>query len=205
MTTLSPTPFDNNWYACFSDELLTQFEQASFVVLDDCFSQTDLHALQAESGFLAYKDAHLTHGERIRDIRGDGTHWIDDGCPAGMAYLASIERLGQFFNQCFYLGIRRAEAHYACYPVGAGYQWHSDNPAGRDERVLSAVYYLNDDWGNDDGGEISVIDKLGNRHKLTPKANRLVLFDSNLRHQVEITKRVRYSIATWLRRDDGVL
>ena len=67
------------------------------------------------------------------------------------------------------------------------------------------MYYLNDDWSQTDGGEILVVDKLGNEQKLLPKANRLVLFDSELLHQVNITNRTRFSIATWMRRDDGVL
>jgi SM-20-related protein len=34
-----------------------------------------------------------------------------------------------------------------------------------------------------------------------PVANRLVIFDSDLQHQVQIAHRQRYSIATWMRRD----
>lgn len=69
-----------------------------------------------------------------------------------------------------------------------GYQWHSDNPMGRDERVISAVFYLNEDWQAADGGEVLLIDK-NNLQTRAPKANRLLVFDSNLRHQVNITHR----------------
>ena len=195
--------FFDDWQPLL-DKHLDTFVDVGYVVLDDVFDPKMVQALQQESGFIDYKEAKLTHGERLSNIRGDRIRWIDDSCPVGMAYLASIRALGDYFNANLYAGIRQAEAHYACYPSGFGYQWHSDNPQGRDERVISAVYYLNDDWTDADGGQISVVDKKGDLTQLNPALNRLVIFDSNLRHQVEITHRTRYSIATWLRRDDGV-
>ena len=85
--------------------------------------------------------------------------------------------------------------------MGFGYQWHSDNPAGRDERVISAVLYLNDDWSDSDGGALEIVDKHGIHQNVMPVANRLVIFDSDIQHQVQIAHRQRYSIATWMRRD----
>ena len=150
-------------------------------------------------------EAHLTHGERESAIRGDGIRWIDESCPVGLAYLRAIDELGRYFNATLYTGIRSSEAHYACYPSGFGYQWHSDNPKGRDERVISAVLYLNDNWTANDGGAITVVDKMGKTTQLLPQLNRLVVFDSNLLHQVQITNRTRFSIATWLRRDERLI
>ena len=194
--------FKCDWHAMIDESMLDAFVQQGFLMLDNCFDQQALHALQTESGYIQYKDAHLTHGERVQDIRGDRIRWIDESCPAGWAYLGAIDQLGRYFNQTLYTGIRSSEAHYACYPAGFGYQWHTDNPKGRDERVISAVFYLNDDWTDADGGQITVINKQGETIQLLPQLNRLVIFDSNLRHQVEITHRQRFSIATWLRRDN---
>lgn len=199
------TDYKVDWQTLIDDEKLDFFAKFGFLVLDACFGKDALIQLQKESGMLTYQDAHLTHGERLMDIRGDSTVWIDETCPYGFAYLTSIQELGLFFNQIFFTNIKRSEAHYARYPLGHGYQWHYDNPAGRNERIISAVYYLNDDWGDDDGGEISLIDKTDTTHQITPKADRLVIFDSTLLHQVEKTCRVRYSIATWLRCDDVIL
>lgn len=184
------------------DNRLETFLQTGVLVLDEVFDQQDVLLLQKESGFIEYKAATLTQGERRQSIRGDSIRWIDEDCPIGMDYLRSIMLLAKYFNQTLYAGIRRSEAHYACYPVGFGYQWHVDNPKGRDNRVISAVFYLNDDWQTTDGGEILVIDKMGKQQTLQPKANRLVIFDSNLKHQVNITHRYRFSIATWMRRDN---
>nr|WP_064610025.1 2OG-Fe(II) oxygenase [Moraxella catarrhalis] len=196
--------FRVDWSGLIDDRLDT-FLEMGVLVLDDVFDHQDVLLLQKESGFIEYKAATLTQGERRQSIRGDDIRWIDEDCPIGMDYLDSIMSLAEYFNQALYAGIRRSEAHYACYPAGFGYQWHVDNPKGRDDRVISAVFYLNDDWQTTDGGEILVIDKTGKQQKLQPKANRLVIFDSNLKHQVNITHRYRFSIATWMRKDDRIL
>ncbi|ANB91906.1 2OG-Fe(II) oxygenase [Moraxella ovis] len=197
------TTFYADWHALI-DAKLDDFIATGTMVLDDVFAMDDLTALQNESGFIDYKEAKLTHGERQAAIRGDSIRWIDEACPVGLAYLHAIDELGRYFNATLYAGIRSSEAHYACYPAGFGYRWHSDNPKGRDERIISAVFYLNDAWQDTDGGQITVIDSMGDTIQLAPQPNRLVIFDSNLQHQVEITHRQRFSIATWLRRDDGI-
>ncbi|STZ63088.1 Predicted proline hydroxylase [Moraxella lacunata] len=197
---MTTTPFAIDWHALI-DPKLDNFIATGTMVLDDVFDSESLSALQDESGFIDYKEAKLAHGERETAIRGDSIRWIDESCPVGSAYLGAIDELGRYFNATLYTGIRSSEAHYACYPAGFGYKWHKDNPKGRDERVISAVFYLNDEWGENDGGQITVIDKNEKTHQLLPKANRLIIFDSNLLHQVEITHKTRYSIATWLRRD----
>lgn len=198
------TTFYADWHALI-DAKLDDFIATGTMVLDDVFAMDDLIALQNESGFIEYRQAHLTHGERESAIRGDSIRWIDESCPVGSAYLGAIDELGRYFNATLYTGIRSSEAHYACYPSGFGYKWHSDNPKGRDERVISAVFYLNDNWTADNGGAITVVDKTGETIQLLPQLNRLVVFDSNLLHQVEITNRTRFSIATWLRRDERLI
>ena len=201
---MTTTLFATDWHALI-DPKLDDFIATGTMVLDDVFGADDLTALQAESGFIDYKEAHLTHGERETAIRGDSIRWIDETCSVGSAYLGAIDELGRYFNATLYTGIRSSEAHYARYPSGFGYKWHSDNPKGRDERVISAVFYLNDNWTSDNGGAITVVDKVGETTRLLPQLNRLVVFDSNLLHQVEITNRTRFSIATWLRRDERLI
>jgi len=193
--------FDVDWQNKLTDKQLDKFVDDSWMIIDDVFENKALLALQSESGFIDYRDAELTAGIRVSDIRGDRIRWITENFFAGYYYLQSINALAALFNQSLFAGIRHSEAHYACYPVGFGYQWHSDNPAGRDERVISAVFYLNDDWRDSDGGALEVVDKHGVHHNVMPVANRLVIFDSDLQHQVQIAHRQRYSIATWMRRD----
>ena len=193
--------FDVDWQNKLTDKQLDKFVDDGWMIIDDVFENKALLALQSESGFIDYRDAELTAGIRVSNIRGDRIRWITENFFAGYYYLQSINALAALFNQSLFAGIRHSEAHYACYPVGFGYQWHSDNPAGRDERVISAVFYLNDDWRDSDGGALEVVDKHGINHNVMPVANRLVIFDSDLQHQVQIAHRQRYSIATWMRRD----
>lgn len=190
-----------NWQDIVGECHWENFAKFGFFVLDDVFCEHDWRQLQNESGFVDYRAANLTQGQRIDLIRGDHIRWIDEHCPYGVCYLQAIDVLGKLFNRTFYTTIKRSEAHYAHYQAGFGYDWHSDNPKGRDERVVSAVFYLNDEWHDDDGGHIVLIDKSGTTQQLTPKGNRLVVFDSNLRHKVATTYKDRFSIATWLRQD----
>ncbi|WGV12329.1 2OG-Fe(II) oxygenase [Psychrobacter maritimus] len=198
---LELSDFDVAWQDKLTDKQLDKFVDDGWMIIDEVFENKALLALQAESGFIDYRDAELTAGIRVSDIRGDRIRWITENFFAGYFYLQSINALGMLFNRSLFAGIRHSEAHYACYPVGFGYQWHSDNPAGRDERVISAVFYLNDEWTASDGGALEVVDKHGVHHNVMPVANRLVIFDSDLQHQVQIAYRQRYSIATWMRRD----
>ncbi|MGO2213126.1 2OG-Fe(II) oxygenase [Psychrobacter alimentarius] len=198
---LQSADFDINWQDNLTDTQLDTFVNDGWMIIDDVFETKALLALQVESGFVDYRDAELTAGVRVSDIRGDKIRWITENFFAGYYYLQSINALASLFNRSLFAGIRHSEAHYACYPIGFGYQWHSDNPAGRDERVISAVFYLNDDWEPTDGGALEVVDKHGFHHEVMPVANRLIIFDSDLRHQVQTAHRQRYSIATWMRRD----
>ena len=192
------------WEDNLNDVQLDKLVNDGWIVIDNVFNNKALLALQAESGFINYRDAQLTAGIQVRTIRGDKIRWINKEFFAGFYYLQSINELGALFNRTLFAGIRHSEAHYACYPIGFGYQWHNDNPVNRHERIISAVFYMNDDWETGDGGALEVIDKYGIYHEIMPIANRLVLFDSNLTHQVQIAHRQRYSIATWMRSDDLV-
>ena len=198
---LELSDFDVDWQDKLTDEQLDKFVDDGWMIIDKVFKNKALLALQSESGFIDYRDAALTAGIRVSDIRGDRIRWITENFFAGYYYLQSINALAALFNRSLFAGIRHSEAHYACYPVGFGYQWHRDNPAGRDERVISAVFYLNDDWSDSDGGALEIVDKHGIHHTVMPVANRLVVFDSDLQHQVQIAQRQRYSIATWMRCD----
>ena len=198
---LHSSDFEINWEDKLTDNQLDKLVSDGWLIIDDVFEQRALLALQAESGFIDYRDAQLTAGIRVSDIRGDRIRWITENFFAGYYYLQSINTLATLFNRSLFAGIRHSEAHYACYPVGFGYQWHNDNPAGRDERVISAVFYLNDEWTASDGGALEIVDKHSIHYDVMPVANRLVIFDSDLQHQVQIAHRQRYSIATWLRRD----
>jgi SM-20-related protein len=70
-------------------------------------------------------------------------------------------------------------------------------------RVVTTVYYLNENWSEDDGGELVIYDEDNNYlTKVTPHANTLIVFLSDkFPHEVLPAKKKRFSIAGWFRVD----
>ncbi len=68
--------------------------------------------------------------------------------------------------------------------------------------LLFIIYILNgrDDWG----GQLRLQDKNDIWHIITPEPNRLVIFQSNLLHEVLVSKQQRLSITAWLRSGNSI-
>ena len=92
--------------------------------------------------------------KQLDAVRGDLISWLDDGDGIDHAYLVWMEKLRSGLNEALYLGLFDYECHYAIYGAGAGYTRHSDVLQGHRNRVLSTVFYLNEDWQLSDGGEL---------------------------------------------------
>ncbi|MGP1665695.1 MAG: 2OG-Fe(II) oxygenase [Rhodanobacter sp.] len=136
------------------------------------------------------------------DLRGDSTHWfVDDAMSAPQqAFAAHIDTLRIALNSELMLGAVDTESHYAVYRPGAGYARHLDRLRDNDARVLSAVFYLNPDWREADGGALRLYVADGSSHDVYPHAGRLLLFLSgSFEHEVLPTTRDRMSIACWMR------
>ena len=102
-------------------------------------------------------------------------------------------------NFNFFLSLDSIESHYAFYPVGGHYSAHRDRLRNDDARLISVVFYLNDHWDTSDGGQLILYPEHQETLEIFPKANRMVIFDSQILHEVIITKQPRYSIASWLK------
>jgi SM-20-related protein len=135
-------------------------------------------------------------------VRSDEILWLESVSDAAAAYLACMERLRTALNERLFLGLFDYECHYAHYRPGAAYQTHLDAFAGARSRVLSTVFYLNDDWYAEDGGELVLYAPDDHRtlQKILPQGNRLVVFLSErFPHEVRPAQRDRYSVAGWFR------
>jgi len=144
------------------------------------------------------------HGLRT-DIRNDTTLWLDDprcGAPAA-DFLARLDALRRDLNRLLYLGLDECEAHYAAYPPGGGYARHRDRFRDSDARVVTLVSYLNEDWRDDDGGQLRLWLEDGTETTLPPVGGS-VCFLSELDHEVLPAQRARFSIAAWFRRGGGL-
>ena len=100
--------------------------------------------------------------------------------------------------------IAEVEAHYACYPPGAGYLRHVDRFRDDAARVISLVLYLNDDWRDGDGGALRIYATRDARESacdLAPRGGTLVAMRSEaIPHEVLPAIAERWSISGWLRR-----
>eukprot|EP01062_Namystynia_karyoxenos_P067908 TRINITY_DN62016_c0_g1_i1.p1 TRINITY_DN62016_c0_g1~~TRINITY_DN62016_c0_g1_i1.p1 ORF type:complete len:299 (+),score=55.49 TRINITY_DN62016_c0_g1_i1:78-974(+) len=100
----------------------------------------------------------------------------------------------------------------AHYPAGScGYARHRDNPGGAtgNGRVLTAILYLNNDWGEGDGGCLRLWLGAGSvsvQHEGTepteprlvaPRGGRLLLFWSWMQHEVLPTQAGRSAVTVW--------
>ena len=161
----------------------------------------DLRRLQAE-GALAPASVGRGAGRDLRrDIRADATLWLDDPrCgDAARDFLARIDALRVALNRRLFLGLDDCEAHYAAYPPGGGYARHRDRFRDSDARVVTLVSYLNDDWGDADGGALRLHGDGGGHVDIAP-LGASVCFLSEREHEVLPAHRARFSIAAWFRR-----
>jgi SM-20-related protein len=141
-------------------------------------------------------------GRRDAGLRGASTAWIDPlGCGAATAaWWSAMDALRVALNRRLLLGMETFEAHFACYPPGAGYARHRDRFADDDARVLSLACYLNTDWPVDAGGALRLHLPDGARD-VAPRAGTVVLFLSDeIEHEVLPATQSRWSIAGWFRR-----
>jgi len=149
--------------------------------------------------------AGVGHGEsRVRraDVRGDRIAWIDtpsdDAAERALADAFDVVR--RDVNRALSLGAFDLEMHYAIYPPGAGYARHRDRFRDDDARVLSCVVYLNDAWGDGDGGALRLHLDDGARD-VAPVGGTLVAFLSDrVEHEVLPAKRERLAVAGWYRK-----
>ncbi len=74
----------------------------------------------------------------------------------------------------------------------------------KNDRIISTVYYLHPEWQDDWGGQLRLQDKNDIWHIITPEPNRLVIFQSNLLHEVLVSKQQRLSITAWLRSGNSI-
>lgn len=161
----------------------------------------DLARLRGDGALRPAAVGRGTNQSQRQDIRGDATLWLDDprcGAAAG-AFLAELSALRIALNQRLFLGLEEVEAHYAVYPVGAGYARHRDRFRDDDARVLSLVTYLNRDWRAADGGMLRLHLESG-AIDIPPLGGSSVCFLSGIEHEVLPAARARHSIAAWMRR-----
>ena len=191
-------------------EIVQEISQNGYAIIDD-FIDTDLvkslaqHA-QSLKQIGAMKKATTGLKRDIhQEFRGDFIHWIEaaDTSPEEQSYLALMDELKDAINQAFFLGLFELESHFAIYPAGAGYQKHLDQFVGTEDRKITCILYLNEDWQVADGGRLRMYLSPTETKQfidISPQGGRLVVFvSSDFLHEVLPAKRKRISITGWFR------
>jgi len=184
-----------------------------FVVVPDFLARELVTALRDEGArrraageFHAATVGRAGSAEHDASIRGDSICWlgVDAATAPEGALIAQLYALSVALNGALFLGITEVEAHYACYPPGAGYLRHVDRFRDDAARVISLVLYLNDDWRDGDGGALRIYatcDATEPACELAPRGGTLVAMRSEaIAHEVLPANAERWSIAGWLRR-----
>jgi SM-20-related protein len=133
-------------------------------------------------------------------VRGDYIQWLDKTtAPAAtQIYLDRLDNLIQFLNQSLFLSLKDYEVHMTAYPIGSFYKRHLDQFKADDHRKLSVICYLNNNWTDEDGGQLRMY-LPGQSLDVLPVAGRLVCFRSDqIEHEVLPATRERLSITGWM-------
>lgn len=178
---------ERGWYSCdmFLDQTLCQ----SLIA--------ELHALPLRAARIGKGNSEKI----LADIRNDSIYWLNEHQSVTQSlYLKKMDELMTVLNRELYLGLKQFEGHFARYEKSGFYKKHIDQFAGNNERLVSAITYLNTPVV---GGELRIY-KRDNPDEveidIAPKEGRLVCFLSNqIYHEVRPTENERYSIAGWLR------
>lgn len=151
-----------------------------------------------KAGISGAGDLHLDSSRRR-----DKISWLDEDASAISEYLNFTEGLHQTLNKELYLGLSYYEAHFALYEEGDFYERHLDAFKGSKNRVVTTVFYLNEEWKESDGGELVIYDMNDNIiQKVVPNSGTLVVFLSDkFPHEVLPSNTKRHSIAGWFRID----
>lgn len=181
--------------------------------------RTDL--LAQRDRFAAASVGRANARQQLLEQRNDSTLWLSGAGAAQREFLAQLDNLRQQLNRQLFLGLADYEAHYAHYAAGQFYRRHVDAFRQGDERqreagaapqrIVSSVFYLNDNWQVGDGGELVLWRDQGRKQErgreqgqgplqIAPLSGSAVFFlSAEFPHEVLPAARDRYSIAGWFR------
>ena len=202
------------------EQLVDKIANHGFCVIDNFLDDAVSRALATETESLKVAHAMTEAGvsrEHLainKTIRGDSIYWLneDNATAAQHSYLQQMERLRTSLNQYLYLGLFGLESHLASYPIGTFYKKHLDCFASNDpnnsqrqsQRKISCIVYLNQDWKNEDGGQLrfylNETDASNNEKSIDilPISGRSVIFLSDtFYHEVLPARRERISLTGW--------
>jgi len=152
-----------------------------------------------------FRAAALASTQKVTtEIRNDEIFWLDakarDLSSVEKDFLNFLESLCAEIKNDLRVSLSESECHFAFYSKGHFYQKHRDTTSLNNKRVFSFVLYLNPDWKNEDGGQLVGYSNEDVLFKILPEMGQLIVFRSDLEHEVKPTLRDRFSLTGWFRK-----
>jgi SM-20-related protein len=197
-------------YPLFNSDLMTHnLVTQGFHIIDDFLELEPFYelrdlaiSLQQNNSFRDAKIGSKNQAQQNTNIRSDKIHWLDNQSqhPSIRLYLDTTKQMAQDFNQTLFLSLCDFEFHFAVYQPGTFYKKHVDQFAHTKNRKISCVYYLNESWQKNFGGELVLYNHKNKvLHTVHPEKNRFICFNSELPHEVCVTHQTRLSITGWMK------
>ncbi len=147
--------------------------------------------------------AHTTN-DQSGTIRNDQTFWLDHNAmtknPLNQKIFKILDRILSELKSYYRLSLDHSECHFAHYQTGNFYKKHSDQTAQNNKRFFSFVIYLNENWLEENGGRLVGYDSNDAEiFNILPKIGQMIIFKSDIIHEVLISSRPRWSLTGWYR------
>lgn len=178
-----------------------------YAIIDNFLSPEEVRAIlqldEFKDGLHHFKKAGIGQRDekQINEaIRGDFIKWIDrNTAPVEVkVYLDKLSELIVFVRESLFISLKDYEVHMTVYPPGSYYKRHLDQFKKDDHRRLSAICYLNENWKQEEGGQLRIYSQ-NQEIDVLPEAGRLVCFRSDmLEHEVLPATRPRMSLTGWI-------
>lgn len=189
------------------DTIADGLAEEGYAIADNFLNAAEVRAILQSGDFhnsiQRFKKAGIgkSQNSQINEaIRGDYIHWLDRNTAshAVNVYLDRLNELREFLNHALFLSLKDQEVHLTVYPVGTFYKRHLDQFKKDDHRKLSVIFYLNEDWKEEHGGQLRLHLPSGEKD-IFPLAGRLVCMRSDqIEHEVVAANRERLSITGWV-------
>jgi len=177
----------------------------SFLTAVECLALAEECRELREQG--EFHRAGVNRGEMLDvrpEIRSDEIRWLehDDCGPRQHEYLELMDAYLQLLNRELFLALVEFECFCAVYPPGSFYQRHLDQFREVQQRTVTAILYLNENWQQSDGGQLRIFinEETGETLEVLPEAGTFVTFlSAEYWHEVLPAERDRLSITGWFK------
>ncbi len=188
--------------------LVNSFLESRVGLAQDFLSKTlaahlkeNLLKLYSEKQLLAAGIGNNTKLTQDKLMRSDVIYWLDRKHQDlhENSFFDLMDQFVIYLNSTCYTGITGYEFHYALYEKGSFYKRHLDQFQDNKSRAYSMIMYLNDNWQENDGGELCIY-RADHSQMITPVNGKCVFFKSSeLEHEVLLSHKPRLSITGWLK------